>query len=121
MSFSCRDETHISEGQLLADCIKVLETNPQIVAVGINCTSPQYIPSLIREAKKSTEKPILVYPNSGESYNPEINDWNGDPVSHSFGEDAKEWYEAGARMIGGCCRSTPEDIEVIASWARPPR
>jgi len=121
MSFSCRDETHISEGQLLADCVRDLETNPQIVAVGINCTSPQYIPSLIREAKKVTEKPILVYPNSGESYDAEKNDWNGDPVSHSFGEDAKGWYEAGARMIGGCCRSTVEDIEMIASWARSPR
>jgi homocysteine S-methyltransferase len=30
----------------------------------------------------------------------------------------REWYEAGARLIGGCCRTTPEDIRVIASWAR---
>ena len=56
MSFSCRDETHISEGQLLADCIKGLETNPQIVAVGINCTSPKYIPSLIRESKEGNRE-----------------------------------------------------------------
>jgi homocysteine S-methyltransferase len=46
------------------------------------------------------------------------NDWTGDPVFESFGEHAREWYEAGARMIGGCCRTTPEDIRVIASWAR---
>ncbi|HAV78829.1 MAG TPA: homocysteine S-methyltransferase [Anaerolineae bacterium] len=117
-SFSCRDGTHVSEGQLFADCVKDLETNPQIAAVGINCTSPRYIHSLVREAKKVTSKPILVYPNSGESFNAEKNDWNGDPVSHSFGEDAKEWYEAGARMIGGCCRTSPEDISVIANWAR---
>jgi homocysteine S-methyltransferase len=119
VSFSGRDGKHISEGQVLADCVKQLENHPQIAAIGINCTSPNYIPSLIREAKKRTEKPILVYPNSGETYNADKNNWNGDPVVDSFGEHAREWYKAGARLIGGCCRTTPEDIRVIASWARP--
>jgi homocysteine S-methyltransferase len=118
VSFTGRDEKHISEGQVFADCVKQLENQPQIAAVGINCTSPEYIPSLIRDAKRVTEKPILVYPNLGETYDAEKNDWNGDPVIDSFGEQAREWYKAGARMIGGCCRTTPEDIRVIASWAR---
>jgi homocysteine S-methyltransferase len=118
VSFSARDEKHVSEGQDFADCVQQLEGHPQIAAVGINCTSPAYIPSLIREAKKKTEKPILVYPNSGETYNAEKNDWNGDPILDSFGEQARIWQEAGARLIGGCCRTTPEDIRTISSWAR---
>lgn len=118
ISFTARDEKHISEGQVFADCVRQLEDHPQIAAIGINCTSPKYIPSLIREAKNETEKPILVYPNSGETYDAAKNDWNGDPVFCSFGEQAREWYNAGARLIGGCCRTTPEDISVIASWAR---
>ena len=118
VSFTARDEKHISEGQLLVDCVKQLEDNPQIIAIGINCTSPKYISSLIHEAKKKTNKPILVYPNSGEIYDATKNDWNGDPVLDSFGEQAREWYTAGARLIGGCCRTTPKDIRVIASWAR---
>ena len=121
ISFSGRDERHISEGQVFADCVRQLEGNPQIAAIGINCTSPAYIPSLIGEAKTVTEKPILVYPNSGETYDAARNDWNGDPVLDSFGEQARSWYEAGARLIGGCCRTTPEDIRIIASWARSPR
>jgi len=120
-SFTARDEQHISEVQVFADCVKQLEDHPQIAALGINCTSPKYIPSLVGEAKKVTDKPILVYPNSGETYNATKNDWNGDPVYESFGEEARKWYEAGARLIGGCCRTTPEDIRVIASWARPSR
>jgi len=118
ISFSARDEEHISEGQFFADCVKELEDNPQIAAIGINCTSPKYIASLVRAAKNVTEKAILVYPNSGESYDAAKNDWNGDPATHSFGDEAREWYDAGARLIGGCCRTTPEDIQVIASWAR---
>ena len=121
MSFTARDEKHISEGQVFADCVRELQAHPQIAAIGINCTSPAFIPSLIREARRTTEKPILVYPNSGETYNAAENEWDGKPVLHSFGEQAGEWHEAGARLIGGCCRTTPEDIRVIASWARTSR
>jgi homocysteine S-methyltransferase len=120
VSFTARGEKHISEGQVFADCVKQLEDHPQIAAIGINCTSPKHISSLILEAKKVAQKPILVYPNSGETYNAAKNEWNGDPVLHSFGEQAREWYDAGARLLGGCCRTTPEDIHVIASWARHP-
>ena len=61
---------------------------------------------------------MLVYPNSGEKYDAEKDVWGGQPVYESFSEEAKEWYKAGARLIGGCCRTTPEDIRGIAAWAR---
>jgi homocysteine S-methyltransferase len=118
ISFSCRDDIHVSEGQKLEDCVRLIEKSPFVAAVGVNCTSPSYIPSLVREAKQATGKPVLVYPNSGEHYDASRNDWDGKPVYESFSEEAKEWYRAGARMIGGCCRTTPEDIRGIANWAR---
>lgn len=118
ISFSARDENHISEGQIFAECVKLLEGIPQVAAIGINCTSPKYIPGLIGAARKVTDKPLLTYPNSGETYDPDKMDWNNDRVVESFGEQAREWYAAGARLIGGCCRTTPEDIRVIAAWAR---
>lgn len=118
ISFSCRDEAHVCEGERLEECVRQVESSPQVAAVGVNCTSPKFVPSLIREARRTTDKPILVYPNSGESYSAEKKDWNDDPVYESFGEEAKVWYEAGARMIGGCCRTSPEDIHIIAGWAR---
>lgn len=118
ISFSCRDEAHVNEGQRLEDCVRLVETSPFVAAVGVNCTSPKYIPALIREAKKATKKPVLVYPNSGETYDAARNDWDGHPTYASFGEEARDWYQAGARLIGGCCRTTPEDIRTIARWAR---
>lgn len=120
ISFSCRDEVHISEGQRLEDCVRQAEGSPYVAAVGVNCTSPEYIPSLISEARKATDKPVLVYPNSGERYDASRNDWDGQPVYESFSEEAREWFEAGARLIGGCCRTTPQDIREIAGWARNP-
>jgi len=118
ISFSCRDEAHVCEGEKLEECIRQVESSPRVTAVGVNCTSPKFIPALISEAKKATDKPILVYPNSGESYSTEKKDWNDDPVYESFGEEAKVWFKAGACMIGGCCRTSPKDIQAIASWAR---
>lgn len=118
VSFTARDGKHVSEGQLLSDCVQDLEKYPQIAAVGINCTSPKYIASLVHEARAASTKPVLVYPNSGESYDAVHNAWGGDPAAESFGTQAREWYNAGARLIGGCCRTTPEDIHVIAGWAR---
>ena len=118
ISFSARDEKHISEGQVFTDCVRVLEDHPQITALGINCTSPGFITALISGARQVTNKPLLTYPNSGESYDAAEGDWDGKPVYESFGEHAREWFEAGARLIGGCCRTNPEDIRVIAGWVR---
>jgi homocysteine S-methyltransferase len=120
ISFSCRDEIHVSEGQRLEDCVRHVEASPFVAAIGVNCTSPKYISSLVREARKATNKPVLVYPNSGEKYDASRNDWDGQQVYETFSEEAKEWFEAGARLIGGCCRTTPEDIHGIAGWARIP-
>ena len=118
VSFSARDGEHISEGQPFATCVRMLEGNAQVAAVGINCTSPRYVSSLIRDAKKETKKPILVYPNLGETYDAARHAWAGPPIAGSFGEEARTWYAAGARLIGGCCRTTPEDIRAIAAWVR---
>lgn len=118
ISFSCRDEAHVNEGERLAECIRQVEASPFVDAVGVNCTSPRFIPSLIREVKKATNKPVLVYPNSGETYDATKSDWDGHPIYESFGEEAKVWYEAGARLIGGCCRTSPTDIQDIARWVR---
>lgn len=117
-SFTARDEIHISEGDSFAECAAWLDQFPQVAAVGINCSAPKYIPALIRAAKAVTSKPILAYPNSGEVYDAATNTWSGIASCQAYGSESQNWYEAGARLIGGCCRTTPDDIQAIANWAR---
>jgi homocysteine S-methyltransferase len=116
-TFSAKDGEHICHGEKISECTAFLDSSPQAAAIGINCTSPLYIPSLIREIKKNTNKPVIVYPNSGEVYDPETNTWHGETSCDAFGLQSKVWYENGATLIGGCCRTTPEHIREIKSWA----
>jgi homocysteine S-methyltransferase len=117
-SFSARDPAHISHGEPLADCAALLDQYPQVAAIGVNCTAPQHIPGLVRAARAVTSKPILVYPNSGETYDAAHASWNGDASPESFGAQAQAWHASGACAIGGCCRTTPQDIREIADWRR---
>jgi len=118
ISFSAKDGVHINSGERMRECAQFLDSQKQIVAIGINCTAPQYIESLIEEIKAVSSKPIIVYPNGGSTYNALTKTWDGISKSSSYGKMAHLWYEKGARVIGGCCQTTPEDIAQIAQWVR---
>jgi homocysteine S-methyltransferase len=113
ISFSCRDGTHTCEGQDLADCARALDVVPQIAAIGVNCSSPAYVPSLLQRMRAHTDKPLLAYPNLGERYDASTRGWHGHGIEANFAAHARSWYEAGARLIGGCCGTTPADIDAI--------
>jgi homocysteine S-methyltransferase len=113
ISFSCRDGVHTSEGQAIEDCAHALEAFPQIVGIGINCTRPEFIASLLRRLHDQTTKPLLAYPNSGEAYDASAKSWHGRVAALPIAAQAHDWYRAGARLIGGCCRTRPADIHAI--------
>lgn len=113
ISFQCRDEESIADGTPLEEAIAVASVEPHVVAVGINCTAPEHITPLIRIARRATDRPILVYPNSGETWEPRTRSWIGRPTPTDWAARAAEWRAAGASGIGGCCRVRPADIAVI--------
>lgn len=113
ISFTCKDEQHVSHGEKLAHCAEFLDRQQQVIAIGVNCTQPKFILPLIGEIKQSTRKPIVVYPNSGEGWDAEHRCWTGTSDPTDFGQLARDWTQAGAQIIGGCCRTTPEHIRAI--------
>ncbi len=83
VSFSCKDGKHISDGTPIDDCAALFAQHPTVFAVGVNCTSPEFISDLIRSIKtKSGSKKIVVYPNSGATYHAESKTWSSlsDPL-----------------------------------------
>jgi len=118
LSFSCRDEAHISDGASFAECVAMTNASSRVVAVGLNCTPPQYAEALVRAAVAVTDGPVLVYPNSGERYQAEGNRWLPGEGVDDFVASARRWHAAGARLVGGCCRTGPREIEGIARSLR---
>jgi homocysteine S-methyltransferase len=114
LSFTCRDGTHVSHGETLRACAELLDTQPQVIGIGVNCTAPELIGSLIGELRKVTGKPIIVYPNSGEQWDAVHHCWHGHGQIQAFGELAGRWRGAGAQWIGGCCRTGPEHVRAVA-------
>jgi len=113
VSFTCRDASRVSEGQPVAEAISAVASNRQVAAVGFNCIDPSLAEGLLATAASLTDKPLVVYPNSGERWDAEGRRWLPGDSACDFGEAAPRWRERGARLIGGCCRTTPETIRGI--------
>ncbi len=113
-SFSCRDQRLVAHGEPVARCAALAASFPQTVAVGVNCVPPAWIPALIAELHQGSDKPVLVYPNSGEGWDAERRCWIGSTDAAGFGACAAEWFRAGAHIVGGCCRTRPAHIAQVA-------
>lgn len=113
-SFTLRDSQHLSDGTPLCDVLALLADYPQIVAVGINCIALENTTDALSYLHSQTPLPLVVYPNSGEHYDAVTKTW------HHHGEACAtlegylpQWLAAGAKLIGGCCRTTPKDIAAL--------
>ena len=84
-----------------------------VLAVGINCTDPAGVTTAVRVAAQASGKPVVVYPNSGETWSAPERRWHGSP---GFSADqVTDWVTSGARLIGGCCRVGRTEITQIVT------
>jgi homocysteine S-methyltransferase len=111
ISFSCKNEKEVCSGAGFAECAALANESDQVVAVGVNCTAPQYIKSLVQIAATASNKLVVAYPNKGENWDSQNKCWFPGETHADFADDALQWRQAGATLIGGCCRTTPEDIK----------
>ncbi|XP_013593803.1 PREDICTED: homocysteine S-methyltransferase 1 [Brassica oleracea var. oleracea] len=114
--FTSVDGENAPSGESFQECLETLNKSNNICAVGINCAPPQFMDNLIRKFSKLTQKAIVVYPNSGEVWDGKAKKWL---PSQCFGDAefemfATKWRDLGAKLIGGCCRTTPSTIKAIS-------
>ncbi|POX63322.1 homocysteine S-methyltransferase [Streptomyces sp. Ru62] len=104
--------TRTRAGQPLEEAFGLAADADEVIAVGVNCCAPEDVPGAVEIAARVTGKPVVVYPNSGEAWDARARAWRG---RTTFGAgQVRAWREAGARLIGGCCRVGPEAITGIA-------
>jgi homocysteine S-methyltransferase len=99
-------------GERAADVFAMASGVDAVVAVGVNCTAPSVAGPTVAAAAGSG-KPVVVYPNSGETWDAVGRRWTGDPDVP--GDAVREWVRDGARLVGGCCRVRPEHIRALAA------
>lgn len=106
-------------GQPLEEAFAVAAGRDDVLAVGINCCTPADATRAVPIAREMTGKPVVVYPNSGEGWNAGRQDWTG--PSRFDAALVRDWVAAGARIVGGCCRVAPADINAVANVLARPR
>ncbi|MEU2924407.1 homocysteine S-methyltransferase [Streptomyces sp. NPDC007251] len=105
------DDRQTRAGQPLEEAFALAADRDEVIAVGVNCCAPEDVEPAVEIAARVTGKPVVVYPNSGESWDAGARAWTG---RTRFGaEQVKAWQDAGARLVGGCCRVGPEAIASI--------
>jgi homocysteine S-methyltransferase len=98
-------------GEPAAEAFSLTRNVEEIVAVGVNCIDPADGYELVVTASEAADKPVVIYPNSGERWDPSARAWSG-PAMFQVA-DVENWISAGARLVGGCCRVGPAEIRGI--------
>lgn len=126
-SFTSKDGASAASGDPITECAAVADSCRRVAAVGINCTVPRLINGLILSISKVTSKPIVVYPNTGETYVAETKEWvdsagagagGGGAPGTDFVSCVGKWRQAGASLVGGCCRTAPATVRAISRALR---
>ena len=110
-SFGFADETQTYGLDAVDKAVLSVAGYADLVAIGMNCTHPRYVDSLLASMSELVSGiPLIVYPNHGREWDAVARCWIGDSMSISAVETVKRWVDLGARFIGGCCGIGPEDI-----------
>ncbi|MGT2907429.1 homocysteine S-methyltransferase [Streptococcus dentiloxodontae] len=119
MSFTIQTDMAISDGTPLSEIAELISSSEQVLAVGINCSSPLLYDKALPLLQKS-KKPLVTYPNSGEVYDGATQTWRPkDKDALTLVEHSKKWHAANnAKILGGCCRTRPNDIKALYSEFR---
>lgn len=111
LSLTCAGD-RTRAGEPLATAFEVAGHRPWLLAAGVNCCSPPDVPSAVAGATAVTGRPGVAYPNSGEGWDAGARHWSGRAAFAA--DDVAGWLDAGARLVGGCCRVGPADIAAVA-------
>lgn len=106
-------------GQTLHEAFSLARGIDEIVAVGVNCCDPADVLDAVAAAHGATREAVVVYPNSGEGWDATARRWTG--PGRSLTDLAEDWVDAGARIVGGCCRVSPDQITALHGRLRPGR
>lgn len=122
------DKPVVTQMTVQEDCTSLYGTTPEVFTkrldawgadvIGINCSvGPHVMLQTLERMVKLTHKTLSVQPNAGVPRNVEgRNIYLASP--EYMAEYARRFILTGARIVGGCCGTTPTHIRAIANAVR---
>lgn len=111
-SFACAPGAQLASGVSLADAFnKMRELGAKIV--GANCLNdPSGMLQLLK--RLPADRRVAVYPTAGQ---PQFREgtWVYPTTPEAFATRTREMVAAGARLVGGCCGTTPNHIAALSA------
>jgi homocysteine S-methyltransferase len=104
--------TRTRHDEALAEAWAMARDVDEIFAVGVNCCAP----GDVVDALATAEGVEVAYPNSGQGWDAEARRWTGESAFDPG--VVQSWLDAGARLVGGCCRVGPDDIRAVGAAVR---
>lgn len=113
ITMSCRDDAHTCAGQDFAELGTLTQAHSNVVAIGTNCTMPEFVTPLFQKLRTTSTKPFIVYPNTGRVWDGANHCWIGEGLDVIPSVVVSEWVSLGTQLIGGCCGLGPTAIETL--------
>ena len=115
VTFSCRDAVTTCHGEDAGAAAAVVAASDQVLAVGVNCTAPEHVASLLAAMRSAVpaDVPLVAYPNRGGVWDAVVGCWTGPEPGIDVDVHLQEWLAAGARLVGGCCGVGPAGIAAL--------
>jgi S-methylmethionine-dependent homocysteine/selenocysteine methylase len=112
VSFCCNAQGGLLSGEALQPALdSIAALGP--IAVGVNCVPPASVAACL-PALVACGVPFLVSPNQGPPRENEAGRHRDECSPEELAALAEGWRAAGARILGGCCGTTPAHIEALA-------
>jgi homocysteine S-methyltransferase len=110
------DGTRTPRGEPLDEALAPALEVDEALAVGVNCCPPRLVAPALRQLAPARRqgRALLAKPNAGARWDPVYQSWRRAHES----VDPAPWLAAGARLVGGCCGTGPEDLAVLARQVR---
>ncbi len=116
VSFVCWDGARLLSGEPLSDAVRTA-ADEVACAVLVNCLPPSNAAACL-DVLAAQALPFGIYPNLGEPED-ELGFRRSEDLSpDQFGELAAGWAARGARVLGGCCGTTPAHLAALVARVR---
>ena len=114
LSYQCRDGASTAAGEPITEAVAIAHGRAGVVAVGVNCTAPRFVPSLLAAAASATDLPLIAYPNGGDRWDPVARRWVAAEAGGAYEPAAVAGWADRASWLGGCCGTGPNDIRALS-------